>query len=227
MAYDDEAEVWKPVQTEDYRKLFDGLAKSSCELRLAGREAEAVFTVREAGETGVKAEMRAQEAIPFRPQEALTAKFNYANETYFFRCSPVFSGLHAQLEPADGIFQLQRRKTYRIPIPEGFPSRIELHVRRHGTLPLAGTIVNINTFGIAFEVEGAEKFQSGEIIEAEVQLGSRKSVKVGGHVRHTREMGGKTQIGVQFDHTMHASQDAVQSILNFFRHDSFYFKNKK
>lgn len=226
MGYDEESDVWTPYNSEGAAEnLMRTLVASSAELSLEGRDAEAIFIARQFSEPNLAVEMIVPGPIPFRPGELLTVRFVCDGERYFFRCTPIFNGSLATLEIKD-VFQLQRRRHYRVPIPEGFPSRIEVQVRRAGRSGLEGTVLNINAFGLGFELPQVEKFESDELVDADVQLGQRQVVKVAGHVRYVRESGGRTQVGLQFDHSVHHSQDAVQTILGFFRHDSFYFKKK-
>lgn len=228
MGYDEEADVWNPVADEgERRRLLGELAAASAEMTLEGRDASAIFTAAVADPAGLTARMKADGPIPFRPSEELTAKFQHRGEIYFFRAVPKFAGAAATFETPQQLFQLQRRKAYRMPVPPGFPARIEVDVRRAGATPVRGSVVNIHAFGLAFEASKDEKFEDGELLETEVQLGERKAVRVAGHVRHTSLKGDKIQIGVQFDHSVLKSQDAVQAILGFFRHDSFYFNKKK
>lgn len=221
------SEVWAPVEKESEReRVLRGSVEQGKDLLLEG--AHSGLPAKAAGWRGNDWEIaKIDGAWPFKDGDFISVRFVFDGEDYFFKAVAAIDGDRLILTLPAQIFQLQKRKHFRIVLPEEFPSRFVVLKRDEGEVPVSGRVLDINDFGLRFLSKGTHEFKTGEKVEGTFRLGERRPVTVAGVVRQCGPLGEGTQIGLEFDFHVLATADQVQAAILFYRHDIFHFRKSK
>lgn len=221
------SEVWAPMEREsDRERVLRGTVDQNKDLVLEGAQAR-VQGKAAAWRDSAWEIAAVGGAWPFKDGDFVSVRFVYEGEDYFFKSVATLEAEALLLAVPEQIFQLQKRKHFRIVLPEDFPARFTVLKREHGDVPLLAGIMDINDFGLRFRCQDRQSFVVGEKIEGTFRLGERATVTVAAVVRQTGDMGGNTQVGVEFDFHALSTADKVQAAILFYRHDIFHFRRAK
>lgn len=176
---------------------------------------------------GLRTRFESPAPIPFKPGDALRAKFSIGSADFFFECRTRFAGTTATLMMDGELLQLQKRKTFRLVLPDEYPAFYEVQNRFSGPVPIEGQVIDISDVGLGFRMPVSEPFGIGEKIEGLLHLGSHAPVKLGGWVRFLTKSNGALQVGLEIDHALAKTADELQGAILHFRRDVFNHKNQK
>lgn len=165
--------------------------------------------------------------IPFKPGDHLRARFNIGSGEFFFECRPRFSGQAAILTLDGELLQLQKRKTFRLVLPDEYPAFYQIVTRFSGPVPLQCQVVDVSDVGVGFRTDIGEPFGIGEKIEGELTLGAHKPVRLGGWIRFLSKSNGTLQVGLEIDHALAQTAADLQEAILHFRRDVFNQKNSR
>lgn len=165
--------------------------------------------------------------IPFKPGDPLRARFSLGSAEFFFECRTRFAGSTATLMMDGELLQLQKRKTFRLVLPDAYPAFYEVQNRFSGPVPIEGQVIDISDVGVGFRTAISESFGIGEKIEGALNLGSHAPVKIAGWVRFLTKSNGALQVGLEIDHSLAKTADELQAAILHFRRDVFNQKNQK
>ncbi|MBX3039176.1 MAG: PilZ domain-containing protein [Bdellovibrionaceae bacterium] len=205
-----------------FHKMFEGLKPlslesgtgSSVDLRIRSLEVDDELLILD----GV---------FPSSEDERIMVRFMEGENRGFFRCRSEWKDGNVRLLlKNEDVFLEQKRKDFRLVIPENYPARFEITMRAQGILPVQSRVLDLNITGVSLEVDAKEVFEVGEILEGGLQLGSRPLVNLAGEVRFhaKRSEAGKMQIGLRFKHTLRSSEANLMELIAYFHSDLFQLR---
>lgn len=175
-----------------------------------------------------QAEVLSLEGIfPSSGDERITVRFADGEIRGFFRCRSRWQdGSVRLLLTGEDLFLEQKRRDFRLVIPESYPARFEITMRSQGVLPLSTRVLDLNIMGASLEMNSRENFQVGEKLEGTLHLGDRPGVRLAGDVRFwkNRAEDGRSQAGVRFRHTQWASEAELMELIAYFHSDLFQLR---
>ncbi|MEN0060383.1 MAG: PilZ domain-containing protein, partial [Bdellovibrio sp.] len=136
------------------------------------------------------------------PQKVM-ANFSFENERYFFQSELTFQSGWAVLNIDLDIFQLQRRSSARIDLPEEYHAVFHMDQYNQNTFTLEANIVDISAGGVKVRFQaGMPEFKIGDLLRGSLHLGERRPFEISVEVRHATklEVAGRIVqvVGLQF-----------------------------
>ncbi|HRO68297.1 MAG TPA: PilZ domain-containing protein, partial [Pseudobdellovibrionaceae bacterium] len=165
--------------------------------------------------------------FPSSEDERITVRFVDGDTRGFFRCRSQWKDGNVRLLlRGEDLFLEQKRKDFRLVIPESYPARFEVTMRAQGILPLQARVLDLNITGVSLEVDAKEIFEIGEVLEGNLRLGDRPSVSLAGEVRFRakRPDENRAQIGLRFQHVRRASEANLMELIAYFHSDLFQLR---
>lgn len=165
--------------------------------------------------------------FPSSEEDRIMVRFLDGETRGFFRCRTRWTdGEVRLLLQGEDLFLEQKRKDFRLVIPENYPARFEITMRAQGILPVQSKVLDLNITGVSLDIDAKESFEVGEILEGSLRLGSRPAVALAGEVRFRadRSERGRAQIGLRFQHVRRASEADLMELIAYFHSDLFQLR---
>jgi c-di-GMP-binding flagellar brake protein YcgR len=144
----------------------------------------------------------------------LTATFSLGGEKYLFEASmgPYKDGVNLTVF---NLFHLQRRKNFRYVLPQNYIGTFKVKSLNHKAVSIECKLVDLSTEGCAVVWSmDMNSMQMDDVVDAEICLGNRPPIPVGGYVKNMRM---KTDmefvLGVEFDHLAKSSESKIITTL--------------
>jgi hypothetical protein len=220
--------IYQPIaQAKDRDLLMTTLVSSATPVRLVSGDVEGLSHIQKRELNGDLYLLFGGQTFP--AEDRVTVRFEMRGRWYFFKSAPQWLQDGALVPVPSEMFEEQLRKNFRHVIPAIYPTRYEVTSRESGRIPVFGSVLDLNSDGLGFKSEAGDKFRPNEKIEGVLTLGKHRSISIGGIVRFMREQDGVMQVGLEFDHRMHHTEDRLNELILHLRHDVFYLdpKNSK
>lgn len=220
----DEVVFYEPLRdSERVREFWASVARDRLSLRLrslSGTEVMARARVITA-EGWLDAEMESVGPIPFRPNEILTIWIEAPGQKSFVETAPRFRG-DGVLIPLDVVVnQQQKRKSFRMDVPEGFPAVFESREPN-----VVSRVKDLNTAGLGLEWP-ASAGPPPERLFGTLRLGERPPVELAGEVRFRHQLESHWTLGLRLDHALCGTEGELNELLLVFRSDVFELNKSK
>lgn len=164
----------------------------------------------------LEAAIEGRDPIPFRPNETLTIWLEPGGQKCFIEGVPRFRGDSVLVPMKAEINQQQKRKSFRLDVPEGYPAFFEIEP---GGTPVR--VRDLNTFGLGLDWP-PEAGAPPEQLRGRLVLGKHPPVRLAGEIRFRHQLGDRWSLGLRLDHSIFSSEDDLHALTLLFRHDVFH-----
>jgi c-di-GMP-binding flagellar brake protein YcgR len=203
MAYGQQV-IFKKVAVSEKRLIIREMADDKSQVALKGDD-ESIFhliAVQTEKDERLLCHHTADSKAHERAQKVLV-NFSFKNERYFFQSELSFSLGWAVLGLETDLFQLQRRASARIELPNNYAGSFSLHSHAGRNYFIEAKVRDVSAGGIKIEfISSGQDLKMGDHIRGALKLGIRRAIDCELEVRHAmeREHDGKTIVsaGLQF-----------------------------
>lgn len=138
--------------------------------------------------------------------EMAIVSINLKEDKYFFYGLITFSDQKIYVDTLGDLFYLQRRKSARLDLPEGYVSKCKIIGNNGKALPFDCEVLDISSGGCRLTLASLEPLiKARAVLKLKITLGHRSAFETKGEVRHVKPIKDYTDlpqiIGIQFvDH---------------------------
>lgn len=201
-------EIFKKVHLSDKKRIFKEVADASTLLllKVENQDVRQVFAKKINEEKFLECEFKPGFEFDLKMSEIAVVNLSHGEDRYFF--SGVISIVNSKvyLDIQGDLFYLQRRRSARMEIPEGYPAKSRIIDLNGKNLPFDFKILDFSSGGCRLALASMEPLiKTGAKFKLMITLGHRSSFESEVEVRHAKEI--KTLkdlpqvLGVQFTST--------------------------
>lgn len=232
MAYGQQV-IFKKVAVSEKKMIIREVADDKIQLSLKGDD-DSIFNliaVQTERDEALLCHHTANSKAHQRPQKVLV-NFSFRNERYFFQSELTFSLGWAVLSLEADMFQLQRRASARIELPNSYAGSFSLHSHAGRNYFVEAKVRDVSAGGIKIEFIGSgQVLKTGDMIRGALKLGIRRAIDCELEVRHSmeREVDGKKIIaaGLQFLNVDQNLENRLLSLMMDLQRELFLKYSKK
>ena len=209
--------IFKAVNSaQDKKHLFDKITESQGEIVVKDKQEHSIplkaVSMNDQGQ--IQCDIPEGVTLKYGFQDVLTATFSLGGEKYLFEASmgPYKDGVNLTVF---NLFHLQRRKNFRYVLPQNYIGTFKVKSLNHKAVSIECKLVDLSTEGCAAVWSmDMNSMQMDDVVDAEICLGNRPPIPVGGYVKNMRM---KTDmefvLGVEFDHLPKSSEGKIIATL--------------
>ncbi len=201
----DKSNFFKKISLGDKKSLFKLITTDGSELVVKGDDNyhyKMVSLELVKGDT-LRCSYATDEKNRLKKDQSAIVNFEVKNDRYFFQTQLEVLGNEVLVNTTGDVFILQRRKTPRLDIPNGYPNRVRI-IEINGTEKAfkEGSVIDFSSGGCrASFPPGETHFKDGDKITIVLHLNHRRPIDLKAEVRHNRAAPGSQDpqvLGLKF-----------------------------
>ncbi len=163
--------------------------------------------------------------------QGILVNFVHEEHRYFMQTKLGFRPGWAVVQTSGDLFQLQRRSSVRIEVPEEIEARFMIRQHKGNAYALNCAVENISVGGLKVRYKGNEpKLSNGDLLKGTLQIGIKRPLDFSMEVRFVgRKLENKEiiqSIGLQFKNIEHSMETHLLGLIMDIQHD-IYIKTQK
>lgn len=212
--------IFKKVAVSERKMLLREIAHDKLQLTVKGAGQEDVFHL-------VAFQTEKDEVLQCRHTtdskqvtegQKVTVNFPFRTERYFFQTDLSFDEGVPSLRIAVDLFQLQRRASARIEIPEEIEAEFSIVWREGASMFVKSRVKDISAGGLKIEIPaGSAGFKVNDKIKGVLHIGQRRPLELEAEIRFSRTNGSDPQaaqiVGLQFRNLAYMMEHRLLSLV--------------
>ena len=224
--------MFKKVAFSEKKKILKALTEGQVQILVKGDSDEPfhLLAVQNDGHDALLCH-KMEDSVDVNESQKVVINFMYDSDRYYMQTELGFKAGWAVIHTIGDMFQLQRRSSVRIEIPEGIEARFMIRFFKGQSFAIDTNVENISAGGLRIKfIADAPIFKVGDIFEGTLRLGIKRPIDFDVEVRFSNQQALQghvlNTVGLQFLNIDRIMETRLLSLIMDIQHE-IYMKTQK